>query len=174
MNVVSVKESTKKEQVQEPHDDKVSKKTAPEKPIVITEGIDTENASPMLPKGAIESPNSKQVVVNKVHQKDETNPVTTEPEEAGPADQAAPSMISKQGIHVKSFPQGTNIFFTNPQSAGFNQAMIDILFSAEEIQNFIEEKMEKSSDGSQKSQDKLGAESRHNTDQRHESTYEAH
>lgn len=81
-------------------------------------------------------------------------------------------MISKQGIHVKSFPQGTNIFFTNPQSAGFNQAMIDILFSAEEIQNFIEEKMEKSSDGSQKSQDKLGAESRQSTDQRHESTYE--
>ena len=62
---------------------------------------------------------------------------------------------------MKSFPQGTNIFFTNPQSAGFNQAMIDILCSAEEIQTFIECKMEKSSDGSAKSAEKLGADMSH-------------
>jgi len=49
--------------------------------------------------------------------------------------------------------------------------MIDILYSAEEIQNFIEDKMEKSSDGSQKSHEKLGAESRHSTDNGNQSIY---
>ena len=66
-NVASGKESTKKEQVPELHDDKVSKHTLPEKQIVITDVIDSDNASPMLPKGAIESPDNKQVLLNKMH-----------------------------------------------------------------------------------------------------------
>lgn len=66
-NVASGKESTKKEQEPEPHDDKVSKHTLPEKQILITEVIDSENASPMLPKGAIENPDNKQVLANKMH-----------------------------------------------------------------------------------------------------------
>lgn len=43
--------------------------------------------------------------------------------------------------------------------------MIDILHSAEEIQKFIECKMDKSSDGSAKSVEKLGGDmSHHSTD----------
>lgn len=46
---------------------------------------------------------------------------------------------------MKNFPVGTNIFFSSPQSQGFNSAMLDILNSAEDIQKFIEHKMEHSS-----------------------------
>ena len=44
-----------------------------------------------------------------------------------------PQQLSKTGIRVTSFPVGTNVFFTNPKSTGFNSAMIDILHSAEDI-----------------------------------------
>lgn len=44
-----------------------------------------------------------------------------------------PRALSKTGIRVTSFPVGTNVFFTNPKSTGFNSAMIDILHSAEDI-----------------------------------------
>lgn len=45
---------------------------------------------------------------------------------------------------MTSFPSGTNVFFTNPKSSGFNNAMIGILHSAEDIQKFIDDKMDQS------------------------------
>ena len=51
-------------------------------------------------------------------------------------------MLSKENIRVTSFPSGTNVFFTNPKSSGFNSAMINILHSAEDIQKFIDDKMD--------------------------------
>jgi len=59
-----------------------------------------------------------------------------------------PQAIKKSNIQVTSFPQGTNIFFTNPSSAGYNQAMLGILQSADEIQKFIDEKIDRSSESS--------------------------
>lgn len=44
-----------------------------------------------------------------------------------------PTAMTKEGITVKNFPVGTNIFFSSPQSLGFNSAMVEILHSAEDI-----------------------------------------
>ena len=55
-----------------------------------------------------------------------------------------PQQLSKAGIRVNSFPPGTGVFFTDPKSTGFNSAMFDILNSANDIQKFIDNKMEQS------------------------------
>ena len=74
---------------------------------------------------------------------------------------------------MNSFPPGTGVFFTDPKSNGFNSAMMDILSSANDIQTFIDNKMEQSendnssnmSHGNQKLDEKMSKRSKHSTDE---------
>ena len=72
---------------------------------------------------------------------------------------------------MNSFPQGTGVFFTDPKSTGFNSAMFDILSSANDIQKFIDNKMEQSENDNssnmshQKAEKMSGKRSRPSTDE---------